>query len=101
MGVHPEFPKSPYAEPIPEQRWFPAVCTASGEVFIIKTKGREEIDLPQKMRRMKEWCADATSASRAIGGPAYRHVFVDREGFEKHTPRDFAGLVKTFREFQE
>ncbi len=77
------------------------VRTASGEVFIIETKGREEIDLPQKMRRMKEWCADATSASLAIGGPAYRHVYVDQEGFEKHTPRDFAGLVKTFREFQE
>lgn len=77
------------------------VRTASGGVFIVETKGREEIDLPQKMRRMKEWCADATSASRAISGPAYRHVFVDQEGFEKHTPRDFAGLVKTFREFQE
>lgn len=23
MGVHPEFPKSPYAELFPEQRWFP------------------------------------------------------------------------------
>ena len=77
------------------------VRTVSGEVFIIETKGRAEIDLPQKMRRMKEWCADATSASRAISGPAYRYVFVDQEGFEKHTPRDFAGLVKTFREFQE
>jgi|CXWL01.1.fsa_nt_gi hypothetical protein len=67
------------------------VRTASGDVFIIETKGREEIDLPRKMRRMKEWCADTTSASRAISGPAYRHVFVDQEGFEKHTPRDFAG----------
>ena len=98
MGVHPEFPKSPYAELIPPDF---IVRTVSGEVFIIETKGREEIDLPQKMGRMKEWCADATPASRAISGPAYRHMFVDQEGFEKHTPRDFAGLAKTFREFQE
>ncbi len=24
MGLHPEFPKSPYAELLPETRWFPA-----------------------------------------------------------------------------
>ena len=24
MALHPEFPKSPYAELLPEQRWFPA-----------------------------------------------------------------------------
>ncbi|MEO6402564.1 MAG: type III restriction endonuclease subunit R, partial [Vicinamibacteria bacterium] len=24
MGLHPEFPTSPYAELLPEQRWFPA-----------------------------------------------------------------------------
>ncbi len=29
------------------------------------------------------------------------HVFVDQEGFEKRTPRDFAGRAKTFREFNE
>lgn len=24
MALHPEFPKSPYAELLPDQRWFPA-----------------------------------------------------------------------------
>lgn len=24
MALHPEFPKSPYAELVPEHRWFPA-----------------------------------------------------------------------------
>ena len=24
MGLHPQFPSSPYAELLPEQRWFPA-----------------------------------------------------------------------------
>ena len=24
MALHPDFPKSPYAELVPEQRWFPA-----------------------------------------------------------------------------
>ena len=70
-------------------------------VFVVETKGREEIDLPQKMARLREWCVDATAASRARGGPRYRFVFVDQAGFEKHTPRDLAGLASVFREFQE
>ena len=88
--------------PLPESgRERVAPHLASGEVVLIETKGREELDLPQKMRRLKEWCADATAASKAIGGPEYRHLFVDQAGFERHTPRDFAGLAKAFREFQE
>jgi type III restriction enzyme len=53
------------------------------------------------MARLREWCRDATEASRAAGGPEYRFVFVDQAGFEAHTPRDLPGLVKAFREFQE
>jgi type III restriction enzyme len=77
------------------------VRTTDGTVFVVETKGHAEIDLPQKMSRLREWCADATEASQAEGGPEYRCVFVDQAGFEKHTPRDFAGLVRTFRDFQE
>ena len=77
------------------------VKTTDGTVYVVETKGREEIDLPQKMRRLKEWCADATAASHAVGGPGYRFLFVDEVGFRAHTPRDFAGLASAFREFQE
>ncbi len=38
------------------------VRTTRGEVCIVETKGREEIDLPQKMARLRQWCADATEA---------------------------------------
>ncbi|WP_222102187.1 DEAD/DEAH box helicase [Candidatus Propionivibrio aalborgensis] len=76
------------------------VKTADGSVWIVETKGRAELDLPQKMKRLGQWCADATSASRAENGPAYGFVYVDQEGFERHAPRDFAGLAAAFREFQ-
>ncbi|MBK7565925.1 MAG: hypothetical protein IPI21_17480 [Propionivibrio sp.] len=73
------------------------VKTADGSVWIVETKGRAELDLPQKMKRLGQWCADATSASRAENGPAYGFVYVDQEGFERHAPRDFAGLAAASR----
>jgi type III restriction enzyme len=77
------------------------VRTQDGTVFVVETKGRAEIDLPRKMARLKLWCEDATSASRAEGGPAYRFVYVDQQGFEQHRPGSFAGLVTAFRDYQE
>jgi type III restriction enzyme len=76
------------------------VRTERGDVFVVETKGRAEIDLPQKMGRLRQWCEDATGASKPEGGPAYRFVYVDQEGFEKHRPRDFAALVASFQEYQ-
>ena len=38
------------------------VRTTDGKIWIVETKGREEIDLPQKMARLRQWCADATAA---------------------------------------
>jgi type III restriction enzyme len=77
------------------------VKTIDGTVWIIETKGREELDLPQKMTRLCQWCADATTASKAEVGPAYRFVYVDQAGFEKHVPKDFAGLAASFTEYQK
>ena len=77
------------------------VRTADGTVWIVETKGREELDLPQKMARLRQWCADATAASQAEGGPSYRFVYVDQESFERNPPQTFASLVAGFTEYQE
>jgi type III restriction enzyme len=77
------------------------VKTTDGTVWIIETKGREELDLPQKMARLKLWCMDASSASQTEGGPHYRFVYVDQQGFERNTPTHFAGLATAFRDYQE
>jgi type III restriction enzyme len=74
-------------------------------VWIIETKGREELDLPQKMARLRQWCEDATNASQGAsqedGGTVYRFLYVDQEGFEKHTPKTLAALAASFTEYQE
>jgi type III restriction enzyme len=76
------------------------VRTKDGTVWIIETKGLEEIDLPRKMERLKRYCADATEASKTEGGPTYRFIYVDQKGFEKHKPTTVAALATAFTEYQ-
>jgi type III restriction enzyme len=76
------------------------VKTTDGTVWVVETKGRVELDLPQKMSRLRQWCTDATSASQAEGGPAYRFVYVDQQGYERNPPKIFAGLAASFTEYQ-
>jgi len=74
---------------------------ADGTVWVAETKGREELDLPQKMARLRQWCEDATTASKADRGPGYRFVYVDQKGFEQNTPQTFAALAASFTEYQK
>ena len=77
------------------------VRTEDGMIWVVETKGREELDVPQKMARLRQWCADATEAAMPDGGPQYRFVYVDQASFAKHKPTSFAGLASSFREYQE
>jgi type III restriction enzyme len=72
-----------------------------GIVWIVETKGREEIDLPQKMTRLRQWCEDATSAEAAEGvTQRYDFLFVDQTGFEKHAPKTLESLSASFTEYK-
>lgn len=75
------------------------VRDTNGTVWIVETKGREEIDLPQKMARLKQWCADATAAADG-NGTTYRFLYVDQPGFEKHKPDTLAALASSFTDYQ-
>ena len=74
----------------------------AGTVWIIETKGREELDIPQKMARLKQWCEDATAAEQQEGGNGTRYdfLYVDQDSFEKHSPKTLADLVASFTEYK-
>jgi len=74
------------------------VRTNDKKIWIVETKGRVELDLPKKMARLEQWCADATAAGE--NGQQYDFVFVDQNGFEKHAPKNFAALAASFTEYK-
>lgn len=77
------------------------VRSTDGVVWIVETKGRAEIDVPQKMKRLRQWCEDATAASADEDTRVYRFVFVDQQGFERNPQKTMAGLAASFTEYQE
>lgn len=74
------------------------VRSTDTKIWLVETKGRAELDLPQKMDRLKQWCADVNGAEE--NGQQYDFVFVDQNSFEKHAPKTFAALATTFTDYK-
>ncbi len=67
------------------------------EVFIIETKGREDLDVPLKMHRLKQWCEDLNKSQKKA---KYNFIYVDEESFDKYNPKTFEELEKNFMEYK-
>ncbi len=68
------------------------------EVFIIETKGLEDLDVPRKIERLKQWCDDVNQAQSDV---TYDFIFVDEESFKKYNPKSFAELISNFRQYKD
>ncbi|MDO8637633.1 MAG: hypothetical protein Q7R34_15610, partial [Dehalococcoidia bacterium] len=66
--------------------------------FIVETKGQEDLDVPLKMQRLRQWCEDINHAQADVN---YDFVYVDKESFEKYKPTSFQQLTDGFREYKE
>jgi len=65
-------------------------------IVIVETKGREDLDVPLKMERLRQWCEDI---NRVQSNVTYDFVYVDEESFEKYKPTSFRQLLDGFREY--
>ena len=74
------------------------VRTRDRKIWIVETKGRAELDLPRKMARLRQWCADATAAEE--DGQSYDFVLVDQASFERQAPPSFDALASTFTDYK-
>lgn len=74
--------------------------TGKEECFVVETKGREDLDVPPKMKRLKQWCEDVNSIPNAKQN--WRYVYVPEEEFTKYRDnlRTFSDLVSSFEEYQ-
>ena len=63
------------------------------EIWIVETKGREDLDDPPKWDRLKDWVADATARG---AGTTYRAMFVREEDWKKLPVKDFAEAEAAF-----
>jgi type III restriction enzyme len=69
------------------------VKLSNNRIVIVETKGREDLDVPLKMERLRQWCEDI---NRAQADVKYGFVYVDEESFEKYKPASFRQLVDSF-----
>ena len=71
------------------------VKASENDVFIVETKGREELDVTNKKARMKQWCEDV---NRLQSTTTYRFLYVDEAGFKKYKLRNFVALTESFKQ---
>ena len=73
------------------------VKLSARRIVIVETKGQEDLDVPLKMQRLRQWCEDI---NRVQSDVKYDFVYVDEESFEEYKPTSFRQLVDGFREYK-
>ena len=63
------------------------------EIYIVETKGREDLDDVEKIKRLYQWCEDINQAQKKVKITA---LYVKQTEFEKYKPSGFSELASTF-----
>ena len=74
------------------------VKLSNKKIVIVETKGQEDLDVPLKIQRLRQWCEDI---NRVQADVEYDFVYVDEEGFNRYKPTSFRQLLDGFREYKE
>jgi len=67
------------------------VLTYNNEYFIVEAKGRQDIDVEHKDKRIKLWCKDATNLTRSN----WSFKRIDQKDFGKYRFRSLKELIST------
>ncbi len=66
-------------------------------IVIVETKGQEDLDVPLKLARLRQWCEDINRVQTDV---EYDFVYMDEESFEKYKPTSFRQLLEGFKEYK-
>jgi hypothetical protein len=75
------------------------VKQTDSDIWLVETKGREDLNDPRKWKRLKQYCADATE--KDPGGRKFRALFIRQEQWEKYRPKTFESLCETFADAED
>jgi type III restriction enzyme len=73
------------------------VKLSDNRIVIVETKGQEDLDVPLKLARLRQWCEDINRVQKDV---EYDFVYVDEESFEKFKPSSFRDLQEGFKEYK-
>ncbi|MDD2287444.1 MAG: hypothetical protein PHH52_00615 [Patescibacteria group bacterium] len=59
-------------------------------VYIVETKGREDLDDIEKIKRLEQWCQDASARQ---GKTEYKMLYVKQEEWDKYKSKSFNELI--------
>ncbi len=66
------------------------VKTDEKTVYIVETKGREDLDDPLKIARLAQWCDDANARQTKI---AYKMLYVKQDDWERYKPQRWKDIL--------
>jgi len=66
------------------------VKLTNGKIVVVETKGLEDLDVPPKMERLKQWFEDINEVQ---SDAKCDFVFVGDEEFKKYQPSSFTDLL--------
>ncbi len=66
------------------------------EYYVVETKGREDLDDVEKIKRLEQWCEDVNASQRTA---TYRMLYVKQEDWDAlgKKPRSFNDAVRSFQ----
>jgi len=67
------------------------VKTGAKEIYIVETKGLEDLDVAPKRERLKQWCVDVNNQQSKY---VYKELFVTEEDFKKYRTNNFHQLAE-------
>ena len=63
------------------------------EIYIVETKGREDLDDIKKVDRLYQWCEDVNKAQKKL---KFTGLYVKQEEYDKYKPSSFSQLTSLF-----
>jgi len=70
------------------------VKTDEKTLYIVETKGREDLDDPLKIKRLAQWCEDANKRQIKI---TYKMLYVKQEDWDNYKPKKWNDVVNLFK----